>query len=170
MKPSKSPRSSAEIEAEIAAAPSLDRRAYVLALALDKLIAEHEVALQIQLAGINVVFIPNRKDAELKVHDITSAIDNAQGGVFSVSTNPTARKLAELRELKAVLDTRATRAAVELLQPLFAELATARAAEAEAESAASHARQVVRDQAEAKRLAVLADLEREESAELAAVS
>ena len=170
MKPSKPLRTSAEIEAEIAALPGLQRRAYIINAALDKLVAEHEVALQIQLAGIPVVFIPNRKDAELKVHDLDCAVDNAKGGVFGVSSHSTAGKLAELRTLKSVLATPELAAAVEKLDPLFVELAAARAAEAEAEAAASHARQVVRDEAEQKRAAALEALAAEEERELAAVS
>ena len=169
MKSSSKLRSSAEIEIAISDLPSEHRRAYVVARAIDRLICEHEEALNFQLAQINLVFLPHLKDCELKVRDVDCAISNATGQVFSVATPHTAGKLAELRELKTVFGTPELAAAFELLDQLLLELAAARAAEAEAEAAASHARQLIRDEVEARRVAALAELEAEEAAALAAV-
>jgi len=141
--------------------PSLDRRAYIISAALDKLIAEHEVALQIQLAQINVVFVPNLKDAELKVHDLNSAVENTKGPIFGVASHATASKLAEFRTLKTVLSTPELAAATERLQPLFDELAEAKSAEAEADRIAAAERQAKIDVIEARRAAMEADIERE---------
>jgi len=106
------------------------------------------------------------KDAELKVHDLDSAIENAKGGVFGVSSHSTAGKIAELRTLKSVLATPELAAAVEKLQPLFSELEAARAAEAEADRIAAAERQAKIDVIEARKAALEAEIE----AELAAVS
>jgi len=162
----KTHRTAAEIEAAISDTPSLDRRAYVIARALDKLIAEHELSLQIQLAQISITFIPTLKDAELKVHDLDSAIENAKGGVFGVASHATASKLAEFRQLKTALDTSETRAAEELLAPLFDELAAAKNREAIEAAEAAAARQIRVDEIEARKAALEAEIE----AELAAVS
>jgi hypothetical protein len=161
MSKTKQLRTAAEIEAAICDIPSLQRRAYVIALAVDKLIAEHEVALQIQLAQISVVFIPTLKDAELKVHDLDSAVENTKGGVFGVASHATAAKLAEFRQLKTALDTSETRTAVELLEPLFCELAEAKIREAAEAAEAAQERQAKIDLIEARKAALEADIERE---------
>jgi hypothetical protein len=79
--------------------------------------------------------------------------------------------LASLLAAKFVLDRCEELPAIKAkLQPLFAELAEARAAEVEAARLASIARQAIRQDIEAKRQVALAAIEAEAAEKLAAVS
>jgi hypothetical protein len=164
-------RSSGEIEIDINNCTSQEKRLYIQSTALDHAIAHTMQNIQAQLSAINGHFDPTRRDLELRQYNLESAISNMSGDLFRRSKDDDSATLAGYLVLRHVLDAIPTTAtAVEKLDPLFAELAAAQEFEAAAERVAADRRQLIRDELEARRAAALAELEREEEQQLAAVS
>ena len=167
-KQAKQHRASAEIEIAIRdTSTSHQRKLYIQKKALDELITRTRSALAVQLATVNAFFDPCMKECELRVHDIDCAVSNTVGPIFNLARPGTdSAQLGDLLALQTVIDDTETRAAVELLEPLFSELAEAKVREALLAAEAAQERQAKIDVIEARKAALEAEIE----AELAAVS
>jgi len=161
-------RTSAEIELFIRdGSTSHQRKLFIQKKALDDLISRTRSALAVQLATVNVFFDPcMREGVELRVYDLDCAISNVTGNIFALARpGGDSAQLSDLLALETVLDSPETRAAIELLQPLFDELAEAKVREAAEAAQAAQERQAKIDVIEARKAALEAEIE----AELAAV-
>lgn len=150
-------RPAAEIEEILRPWNIWEMSRFLQSQAIDAAVAEAAKTLDFSLQSASFAF---SADPSAVADDILGRANSDAG-----------RNLAALLAAKFVLDGCPELPSIrEKLAPLFAELAAARAAEAEAARVASLKRQALRDDLAAKRAVLLAELEAEELAALESVS